>query len=411
MRLVALPFLISASLVVPVHRAEAQFKSPVAIIDVSLDVRPFLPRLKSAGVSVIGRYLARCFEWEGKRMVDNGERRDPQSEVAAILASGLGILTIYQYRSSGPLKFEGRWRNPRTGEITVLPDADCSTTPATPHTVEQEAELDGKEAVEQARRIRQPAAAAVYVGIDFNFDGSQKVADGLLAYMTIMSRHLRTAGYKVGAYGSGSALQFLQSRKHGAGQLNGRPLVDYFWLSGARGHAGSAAFHNDNTWHLIQTWTDIHWFTEMPTGCVKGLELDPDIQNKRFAGADIGFWGARGAFIVPRQRTIAVYDGHRFICNGVSLLRADPGEAAAPAAPARCAPVFVDCEAEGDARPRACFAGTVRVGRTRGGFVEVDYRGGGAVTGWTRQANVSESYGRRPLWIGDRATRRAATCP
>ena len=291
--------------------------------------------------------------------------------------------------------------------ITVLHDADCSRA-CKPHTVEQEAELDGKEAVEQARRIRQPAAAAVYVGIDFNFDGSQKVADGLLAYMTIMSRHLRTAGYKVGAYGSGSALQFLQSRKHGAGQLNGRPLVDYFWLSGARGHAGSAAFHNDNTWHLIQTWTDIHWFRKCQPAVSRVWNSTPAyrtaLRRRRYL-----LWGARGTFC--SAPTMAVYDGHRFICNGVSLLRADPGEAAAPAAPARCAPVFVDCEAEGDARPRACFAGTVRVGRTRGGFVEVDYRGGGAVTGWTRQANVSESYGRRPLWIGDRATRRAATSP
>jgi hypothetical protein len=400
--------------------ALALVRAPTAVIDASLDVRPFVAQLQASGVAVVGRYLGRCPQWAGKRLIDNGARSDPDSEVSRLLAAGIGVLSIYQYLSNHPRKFDGLWLDPRDNQVKALPTEDCARPADPPHTLEQEADLDGRAAVAQARALGQPRGSAIYFGIDFNVDRADAaLVDKVTAYVRHTSAAVKAAGYRYGAYGSGSAHLLLEGLRHTGGALNRQPLVDYFWLSAARGHSGSAAYFDTGRWHLLQTVTDIRWYRERADGtCADGLELDPDIINPRFAGRDIGFWGARGSQIVPAARTRQIAARHRFVCNGVALLRAAPDAAAPAPAPLACGPAFVDCDNASNAadrpqdpRPRLCYASVVQVGRTQGGFVEVDDRGSGRVAGWTRRANVTADFSRRPAWIGDRTTRRAATCP
>lgn len=399
--------------------ATAQVGAPTAVIDASLDVRPHIADLKRTGVAVVGRYLGRCKQWDGKRLVDNGARSDPTSEISQLLTAGIGVLSIYQYLSNHPRKFDGLWLDPRDGLVKALPNADCTAAADPPHTLEQEADLDGAAAVAQARSLGQPRGSAIYFGIDFNFDRNDPaLVDKVTRYVRRTSAAVKAAGYRYGAYGSGSAHLHLETMTHTSGAVAGQPLADYFWLSAARGHAGSAAFFDTGRWHLLQTVTDISWYTQRADGsCMQGLELDPDIVNPRFAGRDVGFWKATGAAIVPAARTRDIASKHRFICNGVALLRAMPSAAAGAPVQQACGPAFVDCDNANNApdrpqdpRPRACYASVVQVGRTQGGFVQIDDRGSGRVVGWTRRINVTPDFSRRPAWIGDRTTRRAATC-
>src|SRR5262249_16293874 len=83
----------------------------LAIIDASLDVRPFIASLNERGVKVIGRYYARCKQPEipglgTKRLVDN-DQGGAKREVDALLEAGFGIVSIYQYFNNSPLKFSG----------------------------------------------------------------------------------------------------------------------------------------------------------------------------------------------------------------------------------------------------------------------------------------------------------------
>src|SRR5262245_37659932 len=76
----------------------------IAIVDLAFDSRPYLQRLHAAGVKVIGRYYGRCWQWQGKRLSDNGSRAEADSEVNRILQD-FGVLAIYQYYSNSKYKF------------------------------------------------------------------------------------------------------------------------------------------------------------------------------------------------------------------------------------------------------------------------------------------------------------------
>src|SRR5262245_19459955 len=78
----------------------------IAIIDASENTTNHLARLKQAGVKIVGRYLARCFQWPGKRIADSVGT--PNSEVHAILEHGFAVLSIYQYFNNSKYKFEGK---------------------------------------------------------------------------------------------------------------------------------------------------------------------------------------------------------------------------------------------------------------------------------------------------------------
>jgi hypothetical protein len=268
----------------------------IAIIDTAVDTRPYLHKLKAAGVKVIGRYLGRCPQWDGKRLIDNGGAGTPGSEINAILDNGFALLSIYQYLSNNPYKFSGKGYSVRTGRYFTLKDAACRAPANPPHTAQQEAELDAHAAVRQARAIGQPPGTAIYFAVDFNFHRTDTVTrKRLLIYFHTVNRIVEGAGYLLGAYGSGDALALLREQD----------LVDFTWLSASRGYAGSSVFHNSGEWHLFQNWTDVKWFTKTVGGkCVTSgaLAVDTNIQNKRFANGFIGFWNRDGPYKVPAKR-------------------------------------------------------------------------------------------------------------
>lgn len=379
----------------------------IAIIDTAVDTRASLADLRAAGVKVIGRYFGRCPQWAGKRLVDNGEASDPRSEISLILKD-FAVLSIYQYHSNSKYKFEGKGFDARTGKTFILKNATCKKRANPPHTAEKEATLDANAAVAQAKAIGQPPSTAIYFGVDFNFSKTDTdTKKKLLSYFKIVNRIVKDAGYSVGAYGSGDTLSLLKRHKPA--------LIDVAWISASRGFSGSTAFHNSGEWQLFQNWTDIKWFTKMQKGkCVKhaGLNLDTDIQNKKYAGEFIGFWNREGPYKVPEKRTIAIYDRHRFVCNGDALVRASAQSSGDLARAVRCGRSYAKCEPKlsRDVVAQICFAHTVRIGEGHGTLVQIDYDDDGEYDGWTRIDNLTKSFAAKPLYIPDGAERRKAVC-
>ncbi len=400
--------LIAGSMVFGARPALAAEIDRIAVIDASKNLSGDVAALKNAGVEVVGRYLGRCPQWAGKRLIDSGDARNPDSEVRKIHGAGLAIMSIYQYLSSSKEKFNGRYWKPGENRFVNLPARDCATIPLEPNNTTTEAELDADAAVDQARRLGQPAGSAIYFGIDFNFDPNDAdTRQKMITYFTVLARKLRAARYLVGAYGSGSTLELLLDRG----------LIDRTWLSPSRSYAGSSAFHSSNRWHLFQAWADSCWFGRKVAGkCQSGIELDTNIQNKAFPGMHMGFWNSKGLYRVEDARVRAVHDTRRFVCNGNTLVRRDakPG---APLIDTTSGPrEFLRCEPGlgGPLAPQMCYATVARIGHSKNGFVEVDHDDDGRFDGWTEAANLTRSFAAKPLWIEDGPTkggaRRSAKC-
>jgi hypothetical protein len=396
-----------AALPAPGHAADPD-PGRIAIIDTAVDTRAYLPKLRAAGVKVIGRYLGRCPQWDGKRLIDNGRAGTPGSEIDAILDNGFAVLSIYQYLNNSAYKFSGKGYSVRTKRYFTLKDAACRAPANPPHTAQQEAELDAHAAVRQARAIGQPPGTAIYFAVDFNFKRTDAVTrKKLLIYFQTVNRIVKGAGYLLGAYGSGDALALLWHQN----------LVDFTWLSASRGYAGSSAFHNSGEWHLFQNWTDVKWFTKTIGGkCVTSgaLAVDTNIQNKRFANGYIGFWNRNGPYRVPETRTVAIFDQRRFACNGDALIYASgawpPSELASAQS---CSRKYIKCDPKlpRGIIPHICYAHTVRLGNAKGKLVRIDYDDDGIFDGWTRIDNLSRSFAFKPHYIADQLVRRRALCP
>ncbi len=143
-------------LLAPLGAAANDDAGRIAIIDTSHNVTPHLPELRAAGVKVIGRYLGRCAQWAGKRLIDNGRAGEPGSEIDAILDHGFAVLSIYQYLSSSKYKFQGKSFDSK-GRLFTLKDGNCAKAANPPHSTATEAALDSRAAVAQARALGQPA--------------------------------------------------------------------------------------------------------------------------------------------------------------------------------------------------------------------------------------------------------------
>jgi Rv2525c-like, glycoside hydrolase-like domain len=349
-------FTIVLMIVVVVPIMSAADDGRIAIIDASENTTNHPARLKQVGVKVVGRYLARCFQWPGKRIVDTVGTRN--SEIYAILEHGFGILSIYQYFNNSRYKFEGK-RQLSTGAFVGLPDRDCGKD-SSGRTADQEAELDSAAAIEQARMISQPKASAIYFGVDFNFEGDQRTRDGMVQYFRVVARRLNNAGYLVGAYGSGDALRLLKSEK----------LIDFAWISASRSFLGSSDFHNSGQWDLFPNWTDTRWFQQRSQGkCTSGFVLDTNIQNGERPGKYIGFWNRTGKYQVPAAITGRVYAERRFICDGNAHLLSRPDGTL--------------CKAALGNETLLGYANTVRIGKRANELIEVDIDDDGEFDGDT----------------------------
>ena len=380
----------------------AAFQTPaladtrVAIIDSAYDTRPFLDRLKERGVTVIGRYYARCDQPEygltEKMMINQGLPQDPSSELAQIFAKGFAILSIYQYYSNTPNKFRGQNR-----EGKALPDANCQWT-GVGRSVGEEARLDVEAAIRQAQMVGQPRGTASYFGVDFNFTAQDTDSiNGMVAYFRVVKSRMDAAGYKTGAYGSGHAHEILRN----AG------LIDYSWISASRSFSRSSAFHRSGEWHLFQNQVDREWFGEARGGgaCSRGLPLDTNVQNM-FADPDIGFWRPGQSYTVPEERTFDIFATRRFACDGDAVVRRDKSSSSGD--------VIQASQCKGGkalpVAPKIDFANAARVGDMTDTLAQVDIDDDGVFDGWTWHGNLTGHFGYKPDWIFETARRKAETC-
>ena len=367
------------------------------IIDAAWDTRPFIDDLRQNGVQVIGRYLARCPQPERhipeKRLIDQGGINDPNSEVRRILDSGMAVLSIYQYNNDSKNKFVGRDRDGKP-----LAGADCRPTNRE-RSPAQEADLDARAAVEQAKALGQPRGSSIFFGVDIAFSKTDVATNrAMVAYFEEVKRTVTRAGYVLGAYGNGDALDVLLDRR----------LITYAWLSASRAYPGSSDFHNSGRWHLFQNGVNLEWFGGTPGQCRRGLPLDTNVKNARFADQGLGFWTRRGPARIDPNRVKAVYAARRFACDGDARIRkaASSGARDLISSVPRCQggrtvthPSTID------------YANSARIGRTSGDLVEVDHDDDGSFDGWTARFNLTPHFGVKPQWIHSRGQRAGARCP
>ena len=366
----------------------------MAIIDASINTKPYLDAFAKAGVKVIGRYYSRCPQPEivpEKRLIDNLD------EIEGIRSHGFGVLSIYQYFSNQPLKLDGKRKiscTTKKGETHVievtLPGPDCTPRPiedckeveGPPHTGADEAELDAQAAITQAKLVGQPSGTAIYFGIDF--DPKPEMTGRIVEYFTIVSGVLKDNGYLVGVYGSGATLALLKAKRHETGRHANQPLVDFTWLDAARGHVGAADVYNRGEWDLFQSKVDLRHRVGLRTA-----EIDTDVQNP--ARGYVGFWDTHGRYRMPEARIKAVYDQRRFVCSGRTSLQETPAK-------------------EAKSIGSLALGSVVRIGQEQGDFVQVDRDEDGAYDGWARSANLSPTFSERPHYLISIEKRREAAC-
>ncbi len=362
----------------------------IAIIDTAWDTRPYLQELRRAGVQVIGRYYARCAQ-------DNlpDKRFAFGTEAADILAAGMGILSIYQYRSSSKYKFDGQ-RPDRQGNIVNLPDADCAPS-ASGRSAQSEAALDVRAALAQARLVGQPQGSAIYFGVDFNFSRTDTATKAkMLTYFKTLRKAMDRAGYRLGAYGDGDALTVLRQ----AG------LIDYAWIMASPAFPGSSAFHRSGNWTLFQTQVDPHWLAGGADCGRGGLPIDVNVQNPAL-GPEAGFWGRNGAFTLPTERTLTVFNARRFVCNGDARLRRSAGSDQNDLVRG----TICRQGRRVDIPQSLKFLRPVRIGRRKGNLTEVDINEDGKFDGWTWTKNLSRHFGDKPDYVFSSTQRANARCP
>lgn len=378
--------------------AVAAAQTRPAIIDTSVDTRPHMAALSGSGVQVVARYLARCTQpiagLESKRLIDQGPRSDPRSEVSQLLQGRFAILSVYQFYNGSTAKLFGK-----VGENS-LPDANCNPAPPGGRSADAEAALDATAAIEQARALGQPQGSAIYFGMDFEYnpasDGGE-IERRIIAYFTELNRQLRPAGYRVGAYGNGYVLQLLLDRK----------LAEFTWISASASFHETSKFYSSGKWHLFQHEVDTEWFGQ-PAGdrCSEGLILDADVQNPLLPDSYVGFWDARGLFSINPIFNELIANDRRFVCNGDAVVRREPGSKASDVTQARA------CKGRKHQvlNPVAGYSYPVVVGQISGDMVEVDVDDDGSFDGWTALSNLTPDFRQKPDWIGATAKRKAAKC-
>ena len=367
-----------------------------AIIDTAWDTRPFLGELKRAGVEVIARYLARCPQPERnlpqKRLIDQGDRDARDSEVRRILDAGFAILSIYQYNNDSKNKFSGRDRDGKP-----LADANCRPT-TSPRTPAEEGELDARAAVAQAKALGQPRRSAIYFGVDIAFSAADApTRAAMVAYFQRVRRIVRRAGYTLGAYGNGDALEVLAAER----------LIEHRWLSASRAYPGTARVHNSGRWDLFQNGVNLVWFDGAPGACRPGLPLDTNVKNAARGTQPLGVWRRRKVVRLSDRRTRAVYAARRFSCDGDARIRRTPSSGSNDliSQSATCrGRRTVKHDAKVD------YANSVRIGRSAGDLVEVDYDEDGTFDGWTARSNLTRDFSQKPVWIFNAGHRRSARC-
>jgi hypothetical protein len=191
-----------------------------AIIDTNRDVTAWLPALKAAGVTAIGRYLNR---------LDPGEEKVVKpTEARAIAACGLRLFLIF--------------------EIGGRPNGGA------------QGHLDGRWSAKYMAEVGAPAGAAIYYAVDY--DAQADDMPGILAAFETFHAAVAAAGYRAGVYGSGDVCTAVTAA--GFATL---PM-----LSCSSDWSGSPSYAASRKWVLLQ---------HLPqTLC--GVDCDADVANGDF---------------------------------------------------------------------------------------------------------------------------------
>jgi hypothetical protein len=142
---------------------------------------------------------------------------------------------------------------------------------------------DGNYSVMRARTRNQPAHSAIYAAVDY--DALQTDLDAYVApFFKTFAAIIRTAGYRVGCYGSGLTCAYLKSKS----------LIDLVWITCSSGFQGSRAAITLGNYDLWQVFG-------MCDQTYMGLSVDWDSANP----ARSGDWGQ----VIPGGKPPApVYD-------------------------------------------------------------------------------------------------------
>ncbi|MEQ1929221.1 MAG: DUF1906 domain-containing protein [Parvularculaceae bacterium] len=295
-------------------------------VDASADVRPHLQALKAAGVWTIFRYYAR----EAQSSLP--EKRLKPEEAREIIDAGFSIGVVYQYYNN------------------VRENINASR-----------GRLDADYAVEHAAVAqRQPQGSAIYFGIDGDWADAAARED-IAGYFRSVRDAFAGSGYKVGAYGSGATLAFLEAHPD--------RLVDMTWLAYPQGWSGASSFFNGGDWRLFQSALETR---------VGALAIDANLVNPRFA--DFGQWGAKGADYGHRAAaSSAVAGARRFVARHSAKLRTEADDASTEI-------------------PTQRFrkGASVRVLEIEDGWAALDVNEEGRRTGYVRLSDLTADYSRRP---------------
>jgi hypothetical protein len=146
---------------------------------------------------------------------------------------------------------------------------------------ERRAAYDARRALELARALSQPEGTAIYFGVDGADEKFKERGEAdhgmahIASYFKTIGAYLRSAGYKVGVYGSGYACRVVKDE---------RGLADYCWLSQSTGHSESASYARNGRWTLKQCLA-VAGYNRL--GGQKH-DVDPNVVNP--AVSDFGQW-------------------------------------------------------------------------------------------------------------------------
>jgi hypothetical protein len=366
----------------------------IAVVDISDNLlakdgspnKKAFKALHDANVLVIGRYMGRCPQhdkdgnlWR-KRLID-GSTKYPDAEAKAILDEGFAILSIYQYNNRGP-KFAGKsypecFKSSHENEIRFAKSPQA-----------REGILDAEAALLQAKAVHQPKHTVIYFGVDYYFPHNPKKPDvekaGILAYFQEIKKQFDPAGYRIGAYAGGDILKMLLGDNP-----DHKKLIDVAWIAPSASYPGSSDFHSHGPWALFQSQADNEKLVLDDEACVTAVSYDTNIQNVA-ADDDLGFWDKSGIYKVPAQRTKAIYEQRRFICDRRNL--------SMPTATKSCGPISLkSCEKTSNGEP--CFIRTVRVKPGSGGDdLPIDFHEYGKFDFTISSRRVTASIKDKPLY-------------
>ena len=143
---------------------------------------------------------------------------------------------------------------------------------------------DANRALALAATIGQPAGSGIYFGVDHDFAKPNELSQ-IERYFTEVNAAIG-GRFRVGVYGSGLVCS----------RVKGAQLASLFWLPGAMGWSGSAAFLASQQWTLFQKFQEIR-------SSFGGFDYDGNLSNPAFA--DFGQFGGHPA---AKSGNVAVFE-------------------------------------------------------------------------------------------------------